>query len=435
MDINQAIQNIKNRVKEKLKHDAILYEVFESCFGDTLERTVFQKEDDSTYVITGDIPAMWLRDSTCQLRPYLSIASYSTEMEELLIGLVKRQFMYIAIDPYANAFNEEGNGHCWEQDKIPTSPWVWERKFELDSLCYPVQLAWLLWKQTGTTKHLTEEVIEGFRSILQVFKTEQYHQGISEYRFQRDNGIYQDSLSRDGMGTLTRDGIGFIWSGFRPSDDACMFGYHIPANMFAVVILRYMEEMCSSFYHDEQLASQARDLAEEIEVAIESYGTARHNDFGLIYAYETDGYGQYNLMDDANVPSLLSMRYLGYEGNPQVMKNTRGFILSEANPYYYSGTYASGIGSPHTPYRYIWHIALAIEGLTSESKEEKLSILKTMASTENGCKVMHEGFHVDDPSLFTREWFSWANSMYAELVLDYCDFSFNEYKQEFPTSK
>ena len=124
-------------------------------------------------------------------------------------------------------------------------------------------------------------------------------------------------------------------------------------------------------------------------------------------------------MDDANVPSLLAQTYLGYEGDPEVTANTRRFLLSEANPYYYEGSAASGIGSPHTPTSYIWHIALAVQGMTETDKEEKYRILKLMADTDAGKGMMHEGFDKNDPSHYTREWFSWANAMYSEMVLNY----------------
>ena len=188
--------------------------------------------------------------------------------------------------------------------------------------------------------------------------------------------------------------------------------------MFAVVVLRYLEEMEREIFHCPDLEKEARELKEEIYNAIESIGKTATEEFGVIYAYETDGYGMYNLMDDANVPSLLAMDYLGYPGDPDTGENTRRFLLSNANPYYYEGKKAAGIGCPHTPSSYIWHISMAVQGLTSKEPEEKKRILRNMAATTGGKGVMHEGFHVDDDTRYTREWFSWANAMYAELFLD-----------------
>lgn len=208
------------------------------------------------------------------------------------------------------------------------------------------------------------------------------------------------------------------------SDDACVYGYLIPSNMFAVVVLGYVEEIAEKILNDTVLKAEAASLKNSIFEGIETYGITKTEAFGNVYAYETDGFGQYNLMDDANVPSLLSMDYLGYEGkNKEVAENTRRLILSEANPYYYAGEKAKGIGSPHTPTRYIWHIALAMEGLTAKTKEEKYMILQMLKDTDGGKGLMHEGFHVDDDTRYTREWFSWANAMFSELVLDYCGYS------------
>lgn len=243
------------------------------------------------------------------------------------------------------------------------------------------------------------------------------------HEYTGNNGYYRDTLSRDGKGALVKPGTGFIWSGFRPSDDACTYGYLIPSNMFAVVALGYLEEMEREIFHNEELAEKAKSLKEEVKEAIETIGKTFTEEFGMVYAYETDGFGMYNLMDDANVPSLLAMSYLGYEGDREVSENTRRFLLSEANPFYFKGCKAAGIGSPHTPSNYIWHIAMAVQGLTSTSKEEKLEILENMAATTGGKGVMHEGFCCEDDSKFTRAWFSWANAMYAELFLDYVGYT------------
>ena len=419
MSIQETMDNFLNTLREQAEEIPELMDVFVNCYTNTLNTTVKRMENNMTHVITGDIPAMWLRDSAAQLRPYIFLAKENEEIRELIAGLVRRQFMCITIDEYANAFNEAPNGACWEKDDPDQNPWVWERKFEVDSLCYPLQLAYLLWKNTGCTTQFEGEFQAGVEKILEVFTTEQYHEEKSHYRFNRNNGYYRDTLSRDGKGALVKSGTGLIWSGFRPSDDACTYGYLIPSNMFAVVALGYLEEMEREIFHNEELAEKAKALKEEVQEAIETIGKTFTEEFGMVYAYETDGYGMYNLMDDANVPSLLAMSYLGYGGEPEVSSNTRRFLLSEANPFYFKGDKAAGIGSPHTPSNYIWHIAMAIQGLTSETREEKLEILKNMAATTGGKGVMHEGFCCEDDSKFTRAWFSWANAMYAELFLDY----------------
>lgn len=418
-----SMEKIAQTVKEKLKDEPKLFEMFEKCYGNTLDTTVKRMEDGTTYVITGDIPAMWLRDSVAQLRPYLVAAKEEAELSDLLVGLSKRQFMYVNIDPYANAFNEAANGNCWEHDDTDMGDWVWERKYEVDSLCYPLQFAYLIWKNTGRTDHFDGAFREGVSKILKVFRTEQNHEEESAYRFVRKDTYFTDTLSRDGKGTLVKPGIGMTWSGFRPSDDACTYGYLVPSNMFAAVVLAYLEEIAEDVFGDLELKDEAERLKEEIYEGIESFGITDTENFGRVYAYETDGYGQFNLMDDANVPSLLSMNYLGFQGkHEEVTKNTRKLILSEANPYYYEGRKAAGIGSPHTPAKYIWHIALAMEGLTAKTEKEKLESLHMLAQTDGGTGLMHEGFHADDDTRYAREWFSWANAMFCELVLDYCGY-------------
>ncbi|OMF37679.1 metal-independent alpha-mannosidase [Paenibacillus sp. FSL H8-0548] len=391
--------------------------IFETCVANTWETTLKRLDDGTTFVITGDIPAMWLRDSAAQIRPYLLIAGENSEVRDVIAGLVERQFQLVITDPYANAFNEGPTGLGHTEDLTEMRPWVWERKYEVDSLCYPIQLSYLLWKNTGRTSHFSAAFREGLSLILKLWRTEQYHETQSEYRFQRMNCPATDTLIRDGKGSETGY-TGMTWSGFRPSDDACTYGYLIPSNMFAVVVLRYVVEIATEVLNDTELAKEAMDLSNEIDAGIQQYGIIEHPEFGLIYAYETDGMGNYNLMDDANVPSLLSSAYLGYcSMDDPIYVNTRKFILSSNNPFYFKGAAAAGVGSPHTPSDYIWPIALAMEGLTSESNNERKTILKLLESTDNGCGMMHEGFHKDDPSLYTREWFSWANMMYCELVL------------------
>lgn len=415
-----SVNNILDVVKREFKDEPRLAEIFENCYTNTLTTTVKKMEDNTTYVITGDIPAMWLRDSTAQLRPYLIPAKEDEELAEVIAGLVRRQFYCICQEPYANAFNETANGACWEKDYPDQNPFVWEQKFEIDSLCYPIQLAYLLWKNTGKTTQFNEYFLEGAKKILEVFETEQYHEEKSEYYFERKHSFVTDTLSRDGKGSLTKSGIGLIWSGFRPSDDACKYGYLIPSNMFAVVVLKYLSEIAEEIYKDQELSKQAMAMSCQVDEAILEYAIVRTEEFGEIYAYEVDGYGECNLMDDANVPSLLSMRYIGYESKRKdVEENTRRFLLSDANPYYFKGKVAAGIGSPHTPSGYIWHIAMAMQGLTADSKEEKIAILRNMAATDAGKNMMHEGFCCEDDTKYTREWFSWANAMYAELLMTY----------------
>ncbi|HEM3460878.1 TPA: glycoside hydrolase family 125 protein [Streptococcus suis] len=396
--------------------------VFEKCYTDTLDRTISQLEDGTTFVLTGDIPAMWLRDSTAQVKPYLALAGKDETLRQMIVGLVERQMAFILMDPYANAFNQAANGHGHQSDHTQIGPWIWERKYEVDSLCYPLQLAYLLWKATGETSHFNQTFFGAAEKIVQLWKLEQHHEN-SPYSFERDTDRLEDTLTHQGKGAPCAY-TGMTWSGFRPSDDACIYPYLIPSNMFAVVVLGYLGEIAELFASEEfsDLAEGARQLAQEIDQGIRTFGLTKNQAGETIFAYEVDGLGNQSIMDDPNVPSLLAAPYLGYcSKDDPIYLATRRTILSQENPYYYEGDYAAGLGSSHTFYRYIWPIALAIQGLTTDDKEEKARLLDTMVACDGGTGLMHESFHVDDPTLYSREWFSWANMMFCELVLDYYD--------------
>ncbi|CAM3114372.1 glycoside hydrolase family 125 protein [Lactiplantibacillus plajomi] len=390
--------------------------VFQKTFLNTLETTISDDENGYAFILTGDIPAMWQRDSTAQVRPYLVLAHEQPKIADLITRVVQRQFFNMAIDPYANAFNETANSHGHQTDQTEMGPWIWERKFEIDSLCYPVQLAYLLYKNTGVTAQFDDNFVAGVKKLLTTFEVEQHH-ATSPYRFIRTIDRPEDTLVRDGRGTPVAD-TGMIWSGFRPSDDACEYGYLVPANMFAVVILGYLQTIFSSVLDDPEIVARAKRLQTTVRDGIETYGYTTNANGDKVYAYEVDGLGNAKLMDDGNVPSLLSAPYLGYcdlqDANYQ---RTRQTLLSPENPYYYSGTLAAGQGSPHTPENYIWPIAIAMEGLTTSSRDHQLAALQTLIKTTGGTDLMHESFHVDDDHQFTREWFSWANMMYCELLL------------------
>ncbi|MFS7422509.1 glycoside hydrolase family 125 protein [Carnobacterium maltaromaticum] len=411
----EVIETLKATVAQKSSNPR-WSEVFSNCFDNTLETTVKLTEAEDIFVITGDIPAMWLRDSSAQIKPYLVIANQDPKIKEMIQGLLERQVKCILIDPYANAFNEIENGACYHQDITEMNGWIWERKYEVDSLCYPIELAYLLWKKTGETNHFTKEFKQAAETIIKLFKREQRHEN-STYRFERFGERPEDTLSNNGLGEPCGY-TGMTWSGFRPSDDSCTFNYLVPANMFAVVILGYLAEIFEEIYHEKTAVEEANQLKEEINRGIEEWGIVEHEG-KKVYAYEVDGLGNYVLMDDANVPSLLAAPYLGYcEIDDAIYQQTRAVLLSEKNPYYYEGTYLKGIGSEHTPKEYVWPIALAIQGLTTNKKAEKIEMLNKLVETEAGTNYMHEGINVNNPNEYTREWFSWANMMFCELLLD-----------------
>ena len=404
------------KMSHKLKDDK-LRKIFEKCFMSTYETTLEFPADGSSYVFTGDIPAMWLRDSSAQVFHYLDLCSSLPELKKVIKGLLRRQFDYILADPYANSFNKNPTGEGYN-DVFPCGPLVWERKFEVDSLCYPIWLAYHYYQRTNDTSVFDEKFEETVSLILSIFQIEQHHETQSKYRFMRENCSVTDTLPREGLGSVTAY-TGMIWSGFRPSDDRCVYHYLIPANQFAVVILRYIRDIFSSVTSNKPLFEKASAMIREVQTGIDTYGIAEHKKYGLIYAYETDGLGNHLFIDDANVPSLLSLPYLGYcSPEDKIYQNTRRFILSDENPYYFKGKHAEGIGSPHTPESYIWPISLCMQALTSIDGQEKQALIDTLISCDADTFCMHESFHCDNPRQYTREWFAWANSLFAYMIIE-----------------
>jgi len=423
-DIPQSVSDFMRHITDLCGGEHARWaENFNAGFANTLTTTVRRHDDGTTFLLTGDIPAMWLRDSSAQFRPYLAVAVDDPELTALITGLVRQQFRFINIDPYANAFNETPSGATWDPNDQTDSfgPWLWERKYEVDSLCYPIQLAWLLYRNTGTTSHFDDAFVSGIRRILDVFETELDHSN-SHYRFFRPNDDPRDSVPNHGTGgpfAVT----GMTWSGFRPSDDACTYHYLVPSNMFAAVVMGYLERIFGGeILNDADIAARAGELRRTITEGIEAHAKTTNRNGETIYAFETDGLGHVNIMDDSNVPSLMAAPYLGYcaPDDPTYLA-TRRTLLSDENPYYYEGEYLKGIGSPHTPPRYVWPIALSIEAMTSDNKDFKAHILDRLVATDAGTHLMHEGIDVNDPTKYTREWFSWSNMMFCELVMDYFD--------------
>ncbi|WP_051807741.1 glycoside hydrolase family 125 protein [Actinoplanes subtropicus] len=426
-------------------------DTFRGCFASAWTTTLRGTPGDP-FVITGDIPAMWHRDTLGQLRPYL-VAAGDPEVRRVLGGVVRRMARGVLLDPYANAINDGPTGaHADEHDRPPPGPGVWERKYELDSLCAVLSSGYELWAAGGGTDHLDDEFGAAAVRILELWRTEQDHERHSPYRFERLAGEFQgDTLDRGGLGTpVARTGM--TWSGFRPSDDRCEYGYLVPANAAAVVALDGLVHLGRNDLLPADVTSSALALAAEIAAGVARHGvveagmarhgvveagTARHGVVGAgvardglvgadvvdapagpVYAYEVDGLGGANLMDDANVPSLLSLPYLGWcDRADPTYRRTRAMVLSDVNPYFYRGAAATGVGSPHTPARHVWPMALCMQALTAESAAEADGLFRTLLATDAGAGLMHESLHVDDPAVFTRPWFAWANSLFAELGL------------------
>lgn len=386
------------------------------CYLNTIETTVKMCENGDYFVITGDIPALWLRDSAAQLRPYIALANESEELCEIIKGVIRRHAFYINLDPYSNAFNETENPESHNDETDFYSPYIWERKYEVDSLCASIYLAFDYYDATGDKSIFTPEFHSMLINILKTFRLEQHHDEKSSYYFHRTDCPEIDTMANNGKGRPTAY-TGMTWSGFRPSDDACYYNYLVPSNMMCVVAMQKAAKMLTDGYKDAENAAQCLSLSKDVKDGIEKYAVVETEDFGKIYAYETDGLGHFVLMDDANSPSLLSMPYLGYcDKEDEIYLNTRRFILSEKNPWYFNGKAAHGIGSPHTGKDKIWHISLVMQIITSTDEDEKLKCLKMLSETHADTNFMHESFNMDDPKDFTRTWFAWANALFAQML-------------------
>ena len=434
MKKERPISSIDNRMNEERFRDLFLEvekfeeriddpdlkKLFHNAFFNTILTTVLYEEDGSAFVITGDIPAMWLRDSAAQVMQYLHFANKCPSVRELIKAVIKKQFTYLLLDPYANAFNREANGMGHTGDIPQNSPWVWERKFELDSLCYPLWLLTRYVKATGDDSVMDDLFYRAFDKAYVTFLTEQRHKDYSGYFHERPG---RDRRDWCGHGSPVAE-TGLVWSGYRPSDDSCTYNYYIPGNMFICTVLTALRPLFIEKGDDER-AKKCMDLTETLRRAIEKYGKTTTPDGSEVYALETDGMGHYNVMDDANIPNLLSIPYYDYPfADKKLYENTRAYMLSERNPYYYEGSAITGIGSPHTPEGYVWPLSLIIQAMTSTDPEEIERCVKMVASSTGGTYYIHEGVYKDDDKIYTRPWFAWANSLFADLVLRKADILF-----------
>lgn len=395
--------------------------MFSNCFPNTLDTTVnFRYMADGrpdTFVYTGDIHAMWLRDSGAQVWPYVSLANKDKDLKNLVAGVINRQFICINIDPYANAFNDGPTGSEWASDQTDMKPELHERKWEIDSLCYPIRLAYHYWKVTGDASVFGEDWINAIQNILKTFKEQQHKDGKIYYSFLRSSNRAYDTLSNDGFGQPVK-ACGLIASSFRPSDDATNLQFLIPSNFFAVSSLRKAAEILTEINKRNDIATECKALADEVELALKKHATYNHPEFGTIYAFEVDGFGNHFLMDDANVPSLLAMPYLGdVDVNDPIYQNTRKFVWSDSNPYFFRGEAGEGIGGPHIGYNYVWPMSIMMKAFTSQDDAEIKWCIETLLRTDAGKGFIHESFHKDDSSKYTRDWFAWQNTLFGELIL------------------
>lgn len=416
---SKAVEETIKRVKSKIKDPKLAW-MFENCFPNTIDTTVkFQMRGGKpdTFVITGDIDAMWLRDSSAQVWPYLSLVNSDKELKQMITGVINRQTQCIIIDPYANAFNPkpEPDGR-WMED-TGMKPMLHERKWEIDSLCYPIRLAYNYWKETNDSSVFDSDWRKAMILVVQTFKEQQRKEGLGPYNFLRMTDRALDTIPNMGYGHPVRP-IGLIVSTFRPSDDATTFGFLVPSNLFAVTSLRQLAEISEKVTHDHSFAKACSELASEVEEAINKYAIVEHPTRGQIYAFEVDGFGNAYFMDDANVPSLLAMPYLDtIDKNDAVYQNTRNFVLSEDNPYFFKGSAGEGIGGPHIGYDMIWPMSIIMRAITSNDDEEIKHCISMLRNSDADTGFMHEAFHKDNPKRFTRKWFAWVNTLFGELII------------------
>ncbi len=409
---------------KKIITDEELGWMFENCFPNTLDTTVthkFIEGKPDTFVITGDINAMWLRDSTAQVWPYLPLVKDDKPLGDLIAGVINRQTKCILIDPYANAFNDGPADSPWKNDITEMKPDLHERKWEIDSLCYPVRLAYNYWKTTNDTSIFDEKWVEAMNLLLKTFKEQQRKDGTSPYKFMRTTAWATDGVVLGGYGNPINP-VGLIVSVFRPSDDATIFPFLIASNYFAVTSLKQLNEIFINVINDNNAAKEFILLAYEVEEALKHYSISEHLGFGKIFAYEVDGFGNKLFMDDANIPSLLSLPYLNaIEVSNPIYINTRKFLFSKSNPYYFEGKAGNGIGGPHAGLGMIWHLAVIMRGITSRDENEIRECIKILKSTHAGTGFMHESFNKNDANKFTRPWFAWANTLFGEFIIKVAD--------------
>lgn len=399
--------------------DPEIARIFDACYPNTLDTTVafgMRNGKPDTFIITGDIHAMWLRDSSAQVQAYIPLCKDDSHLKELIAGLIHRQAACILIDPYANAFQKDASSKPsrWKaRDITDWQPGVWERKWELDSLCYPIRLAYQYWKVTGDNATFDEEWWSSMHLAVATMRDQQRKKDRGLYHFIRGKQKKGD----DGYGAPIKP-TGMICSAFRCSDDAATYLFNIPANLFAVKSLEQLSEMSDALKPGDGFASECRALAGEVKKGIEDYGIVDHPKFGKMYAYECDGMGHTLLMEDAGLPGLVSIPYFSPSlADDPIVLASRNFALSPDNPYFCQGTAAEGTCSPHKGKNNIWPLGIICRAMTSTDVAEITKCLAMLKTSSAGTGFMHESFDADDPAKFSRPWFAWVNNLYGEMIL------------------
>eukprot|EP01039_Chlorochromonas_danica_P006202 gene6202-6838_t len=431
-------QVIDNLITELLPlfQDEDLATLFQNTLPNTLDTTIFYHSSTpplDSFVITGDIPALWLRDSMNQILPYIPYAANDSHLAALIEGLIFRHAHSVLLDPYANAFNfnASGEGHQDDSRTPPMTPAVFEGKYEVDSLNAFIKLSYWYYRYHpqgfAEVVKSSETFLLAMQQLLNTIATMQRDTGrlaTPPYLFSRLTTVATDTLSVQERGPPCRP-QGLTRSLFRPSDDAVTFPYNIPGNAMTCVEIIHLTELLtqirsSAFPVSEENKSFATRLLQDVEAIRISLCQAMDNytHRKRVIPYEVDGFGSEVYMDDANLPSLLSLPLTGYISTKhEAYQLTRSFVLSADNPYYYSGVMGKGVGGPHEGVNLTWPMAIIVQAMTSDDDNEIATCLNMLKTTTAETGLMHEAFNVDDPNQFTRSWFAWANGLFGELIL------------------
>ncbi|KAK9461194.1 uncharacterized protein V1516DRAFT_343505 [Lipomyces oligophaga] len=436
---SRAVETVITAMKDRLSHDPDLARLFENCFPNTLDTTVrwhIPGKAPQTFVVTGDINAEWIRDSTNQLSPYIPLIKKDEGLRQLILGAIHTQAEFLTSSPYCNAFQPPPQSNLQpssnDQSDVVNPPYdpalVFECKYELDSLASFLDLANKYYASSGDASFVNQDpfFVEALLNVIAVLDEQSLTTYDSDgrdlksrYTFQRQTNVGTETLALGGAGNPTNLNTSLIRSAFRPSDDATIFQFFIPANAFIAVELKKLKILLSSAGHNE-LADQVFERGTRIEQGVWDHGVFQHREFGKVFAYEVDGYGGVNSMDDANLPSLLSLPILGFvDKDNEIYQNTRRMVMSKSgNPYYLKGPEFAGIGGPHIGVRYAWPMSLLTLIRTSDDDEEITSALKLVKSTTGGLGLMHESVNVRRSRDYTRSWFAWCNAEFAKAILD-----------------
>ena len=439
---SQAIDDYIQQMTDKIK-DKDLARLFENCLPNTLDTTIkwHDPDENDSFIITGDINAQWLRDSTFQLEPYHQFMKQDEKLKQLIGGAVQTQAKFVNTACYCNAFQalEKSGIHPVKNDYTDNvsppfdSDRVFECKYEIDSPASFLRLSWQYYSHTKDDSMFTKEWMLAIGQVFRVIREQSQPSfdtktGIwnqAYYTFQRQTNTATETLALGGAGYPVNEDLDLVRSAFRPSDDTTIMQYFIPGNAMLSVELDHLAGLLkhaakAGVAGAEAYIEKAATFSKLIRKAVLEHGVFEHPEYGKVLAYEIDGYGGRIVMDDANVPSLLSLPLLGFmEKDDPIYVNTRKLILSKkTNPYYHEGSKLQGIGSPHTPMKNVWPMSLMVQIMTSNDEKEIEQCLEEIKTSTAGLGLMHESVNAWNTLDFSRPWFAWANAYFALTVMN-----------------